>query len=163
MSLLEKLDSFFEDEKNRKVALLGVGSPIRRDDAAGLIVIDELEKRDLKGVLLVRSEASPELFLGTLEEYGPTHVIIVDAADLGIGPGEARVVTTSEVLGEAISTHRLPLTILIGYLEGSLNVKTMLIGIQPKDMDFGMETSEEVRRGAERVAQDIYNVLTKDR
>jgi hydrogenase 3 maturation protease len=163
MSLLERLNSFLGDPRSRKVAILGVGSPIRGDDAVGLIVVDELEKRGLKDILLIRAEASPELFLGTLEEYGPTHVIIVDAAGLGIDPGEARVVSAGEVLGATISTHTLPLTILIGYLEGSMNVKTMLIGIQPKDMDFSMEASEEVRSGAERVAQDIYNALTKGR
>lgn len=94
-----------------------------------------------------------------IEEHKPTHIIIVDAADFRKRPGEVRVMAAKEILDAHISTHTLPLTILVDYFERSFNPKTLIIGIQPKNLDFGTELTPEVREAANRVAQDIYEAI----
>ena len=76
--LKEQLRRFLHGETGGRVVVIGVGNPLRGDDAVGMAVIDHLERRALKNVLLLRAESAPENFTGPIREYEPTHVLMVD-------------------------------------------------------------------------------------
>ncbi len=161
MTLKEDLLRFLGDPKDRRVAIVGIGSDIRRDDAVGLIVVDHLEDKNPRGdVLLLKTETRPENFTGEIRRFRATHVLMVDAAHFNGAAGEARIIHTQMIAGgNIVSTHRLPLTVFSNYLEKTLCTKVALIGIQSQDIGFGTGVTPELERAAEEVAQTIYECL----
>jgi hydrogenase 3 maturation protease len=161
MGLRESLEAFLGDSLERRVVLMGIGSPIRMDDAVGLHVIELLEAMRLDDVLLLSTEIVPEGYTGKVREFKPTHVLMVDAAHFNGEPGEGRLIPTQLITGTAISTHNMPLTILADYIEKSMCAKVALLGIQPIGVYFGEGLSPEVEAGAINISKILYEVLTK--
>ena len=94
MTLSEEIGSFIGGGSGKRVAIVGIGSPIRGDDAVGLYVLDLLKDMKLGDTLLLRTETVPESYTGKLRDFNPTHVILVDAANFRGEPGEVRVIST---------------------------------------------------------------------
>ena len=128
------------------MVVLGLGSPLRRDDFAGIAVLRALrrlltEKGQLAGsgerVLLVEGGSAPENVLGLVTRARPTHVLIVDAADLGLLPGSAALIRPEEAGSAHLpSTHTLPVRFLCSYLSRLTGAKTLVLGIQPKAVSY---------------------------
>jgi hydrogenase 3 maturation protease len=158
MVLELKLREYFGEEEKR-VVLIGVGNPMRSDDGVGVKIIELLEEKGLPDVLLLNTETVPEAFVGKVSEFKPTHILILDAANFHGKPGEVRFITSEQIGGQAISTHSLPLNIFISYVKSDVGVEAMLLGIQPKRIEFFTEMTEEVKRTAEEVADTLYAIL----
>lgn len=137
-----------------KIMVLGVGSTIRGDDGAGPEVATRLKNLSLPGVLAVDASTSPESFVGWVAEHHPEHLIIVDAADMGLRPGEVRRVPRERIGGEFLSTHSLPLTVLWEMLEEAAG-EVVFLGIQPYTTALGAEMSEPVKRAVGRTVEII--------
>jgi len=159
MALKDSLKSFLGTETKKRVAIMGIGSPIRRDDSVGLFVIQLLESFSLDNVLLLNTEIVPEGYTGQVREFQPTHVLFVDAAHFNGEPGEGRLIPTQLITGTAISTHNMPLTILADYIEKSMCAKVALLGIQPKDISYGEGLTPEVESGAMKISEILVEVL----
>ncbi|MFA4905697.1 MAG: hydrogenase maturation peptidase HycI [Candidatus Margulisiibacteriota bacterium] len=140
-------------EGARLIAVLGVGSELRGDDAAGLMVAEKLQNRPGLGVIL--GGTAPENFTGEIKKLQPSHLIIVDAAEFGEKPGAVRQIDLNETGGGSFSTHSLPMKILVDYLAGYFTFKAILIGIQPKSLAYSAPVSEEVKAAVEEVASTI--------
>ena len=160
MELAEGLRGYFGDGENR-VVLVGVGNPMRADDGVGPKVIELLQERPLENVLLINAETVPEAFTGKVEKYKPTHVMLIDAANFRGQVGEARLITGAQIGGQALSTHSLPLTLFISYIEKSVDVPVILLGVQPKTIDFSMRMSREIEEAAVSMADTLYQVLSE--
>lgn len=128
-----------------KVVILGVGNELRADDGAGVFLAGELEKElgNPEGIMIIRTQV-PENFIRPILEFRPGKIIILDAADFGGRPGDFRVIKENEILQFLVSTHNMPLTLFLKALE-RLKAEKILIGIQPKNLDFGGGLSKEVR------------------
>lgn len=146
-----------------RVAILGVGNPLRRDDAVGVHVVRALEGRVPLTVKLVECETVPESFIAPIEEFEPTHIIFVDAAVLGLEPGEARLIRPEETLGNIVSTHSLPLYLMAGYLKETMAVKIVILAIQPEDTSFGEEMSPGLARSVSHIASMLVDLLSEAR
>jgi len=146
-------------EDARRVAVMGVGSRIRGDDAIGSVIIDRLRGRTPRFVELFDCETVPESFTGPLRRLAPSHVLIIDAAELGLDPGGARIVDSGSIVEPAHSTHALSLSILFEYITSEIGAKVLLLGIQPKDTRLGMEMSPELVKAAQRLSEDILSAL----
>ena len=160
MSLKEQLKEFLGERRERRVAVLGIGSTIRGDDIVGLKVVEKLEERPLRGVLLLKTGTVPESFTGVLRDFKPTHVLMVDAAHLDAAPGEARIIPTQMICDVCISTHKLPLTVLSNYLKETMGARVALIGIQPQSIAFGTEITPELETAAGKVASIISEAVS---
>jgi len=158
MTIKAELKQFF-GEPPRRVAVLGVGNPIRGDDGVGVHILQLLESMDLKDTLLLNTETVPEAFTGKVTAYEPTHVLLLDAANFRAAPGEMRLIDSKNIGGQALSTHSLPLTIFITYIENSLEAKVLLLGVQPRVIDFGAEMTPEVKKAAEKASTMIKEIL----
>jgi hydrogenase 3 maturation protease len=86
----------------------------------------------------------PENFTGLIKRENPSHIILIDAADMGKPPGYIKIIKKDEISQYNISTHAMPLSFLIKYLEHSIEVNIVLIGIQPKEMELIDAVSPEV-------------------
>lgn len=148
----------------KRVAVLGVGSELRGDDIAGLLVINALKKskKIKKSVKLKTFEGStaPENLTGEIRAFKPTHLIIVDTADIGERPGTVLLLRADEVgRGISFSTHKIPPKILIDYFAHSLKCEVVIIGIQPKSISFGKPPSKAVIASSRSVAASILEAL----
>lgn len=161
MSLKDQLIEFLGEGDERRVSVIGIGSPIRGDDAVGLEVVDRLGEYPLEGVLLLKTETVPESFTGVLREFKPTHILMVDAAHLDEEPGEAMIIPSQMICDVCISTHKLPLTVLSNYLEGTMGAKVTLIGIQPRSIAFGTSMTEELKAAARGIAETLYEAISQ--
>ncbi len=160
MSLEQGLREYFGTEPKR-VVIVGVGNPIRGDDAVGPRVIELLEKTPIKDVLPLNTESVPEAFTGKIEQFNPTHVLMVDAANFKGDPGETKLITASQIGGTAVSTHSLPLNIFISYIEKSLGIDVLLLGIQPISIGLGYPMTEPLEAAAVSVANTLYQILSE--
>jgi hydrogenase 3 maturation protease len=159
MALMQGLREYFGEDE-RRVVLVGVGNPMRGDDGVGVKIIERLQEMDLTGVMLLNTETVPEAFTGKVESYEPTHVLLLDAANFGGLPGETRLIDSKHIGGHAISTHSLPLNIFISYIEKSLGITVLLLGIQPKNITFGEEMTPELAEASIRIAETLRRVLS---
>lgn len=142
----EELAGFLND--CRRLLIVGVGNRIRGDDAAGCSAIRMLRGKAKGNVLLMDCGGVPENFTSEMKRAGPSHIIFIDAVDMGTDPGEFRFVESDELMERSLSTHKQSLKILFAVLrEGIPGVKIKLIGIQPKTIDFGKGISRPVRAG----------------
>ncbi len=160
MALEQELREYL-GEGERKVVLMGIGNPMRGDDAVGVTIIHRLQNAALPGVMLLNTETVPESFIGKVESYNPTHVLLLDAANFGGRPGESKLIDPTQIGLQAVSTHSLPLTIFISYIEKSLGIKVLLLGIQPKLVAFSEDMTPELVEAAERIAGTLHRLLSE--
>ena len=73
---------------------------------------------------------------------------------MNLNPGEIRIVPKEKIGVMHISTHGIPLSILIGYLK-PYTEDINLIGIQPKTMSG--ELTNSVRKSGEELIEIIKN------
>lgn len=135
--------------KADRLAVLGVGSDLRCDDAAGALAARLLLERGFhhcENILVLDVGSAPENATAQLRRFSPHLVLILDAADLGLPPGSARLLEMGEINGVSAVTHGLPLSVLAGYLHHELGCQVALLGIQPAVIDFGEALSEPVKR-----------------
>jgi hydrogenase 3 maturation protease len=136
------------------IAFLGVGSPLRADDSVGLYIVGELKSRltahsgqELRFYL---GESAPENFSGEIRNFGTTHLIIVDAADMDEAPGVMKIIEKDRIGGTSFSTHMMPLKMLTDYLVMTTGCQVFVVGIQPKCLAFGQLISEPVKETADQ-------------
>ena len=144
-----------------RVAVLGVGNPMRGDDAVGVEIVKLLKGRVPRKVKLLECQTVPENFMREIRLFNPTHVLMIDAAQLEAEPGEARLVTPDEILGMTLSTHQIPLSILAEVIENIVNAKVMILGVQPKSIEFREELTPELQEASERIANILIKSLNK--
>jgi hydrogenase 3 maturation protease len=154
----------FEDELRefitgaKKIAILGIGNDLRSDDGLGPYIIEKLSIDDPR-ILIENVGSVPEGFARNLAEFGAERVIMVDAADMMKPPGHIEFVTKDRIGGITISTHSMPLSFLMMYLEQETGGKTVLIGIQPKSIQFGEGLTPEIQEVVEKTIRILEHVL----
>jgi len=158
MDLEAGLREFFGAGEKR-VVVVGIGNSLRGDDGVGVKIIERLQEAFLPGVMLLNTETVPEAFTGKITEYKPTHMLLLDATNFRGKPGEVKLIESSKIGGQVVSTHSLPLTIFISYIENTLDVKVLLLGVRPRNIEFYSEMSPEVAETAEKVAALLAKML----
>ncbi len=144
-----------------RVAIVGVGSGMRGDDAAGIEVVRGLRhKLKSSKLLLVEGGVAPENFTSHIRRFKPSHVIFIDATDFGAELGEVILAEPEAITGQSISTHTLPLSMLAGYLREQTGAKIMLLGIQPAKAQIGAEMSKPIKDAVEKVSRALSMELS---
>lgn len=99
---------------------------------------------------------APENLTGPIKAFRPTHLIVIDAAEMERPPGCVQVIDPSRVADTgSFCTHSLPLSVLTGYLREALGCQAVIIAIQPASCEFGRPVCRSVARAARRVARAI--------
>lgn len=137
-----------------KNVVMCIGNRYGGDDAVGPYIADRLKREDLNNFLILDCGTVPENFTSPVKKYAPTTVIIIDATDMRLPAGEIRRVPKNMIGSMHVSTHNIPLSILVSYLEHYVK-NVVIIGIQPKILDGNM--SEEVKKSGERLVELIKN------
>jgi len=142
-----------------RVVVAGIGNPMRMDDFVGVKIVQDLRGKVSEKVYLIECETVPESFIQQIMNFNPTHVLLLDAAILGLKPGDSKLVKPEQLTNfPAFSTHMLPLRIFCEYLAKTTKAKIALLLIEPKKVDFGEGLTPEVKA----TAQSVVNALLKD-
>jgi hydrogenase 3 maturation protease len=146
--------------KATKVVVAGIGNPIRMDDYVGVKIVQELCGKVSENVYLIECETVPESYLQQIVDFNSTHVLLIDAAILGLNPGEARLVEPEKLTAySAVSTHMLPLRVFCDYLKEMTKTKIALLLIEPKETSFGEKLTFDIQTTAKNITNILLGIL----
>jgi hydrogenase 3 maturation protease len=127
-----------------KVLILGIGNTLRGDDGFGSILASRIKNKVPFEV--IDGGVSPENYLERIVQKKPDVVLIIDALDLGIQPGELRIIEAQALQTSPLFfTHNVSISMLINYLKKSLPVDIIMLIIQPQNIKLGEDLSPEVK------------------
>jgi hydrogenase 3 maturation protease len=131
--------------------LMGIGNSLREDDGAGPAVARLLQTADWTSL---DCGTVPENFTGIVRRARPTHLVLVDAADMGLPPGSVRRIPLARLADIGLGTHALSLEQLARFLRDAVGTIT-LIGIQPERRGDGTGLTPRVRAAVEQTARQL--------
>jgi len=150
----------FDGKKVRlmKKLVLTVGNPMMGDDAAGPLLAQTMLDSPVEGWDVLDGGSVPENCLHRVREMAPEQILVVDASDMDLTPGEIRLISDERLDDPFLmSTHTLSLSYLIQSLRESTS-KVELLGIQPRVVAFCYPVSPEVKQAVGSVYENLKHV-----
>lgn len=142
-----------------RIAVLGIGSELRADDIAGILVSQQLEILNSDVFRVFLGYTAPENLSGEIRKFNPTHLIMIDTADIGKEPGQIAVFKPEDAGGISFSTHKLPIKLMADYLHKEIKCRIFIIGIQPKSIEFGEPVSVETEKAVKNLSDTLKQVF----
>lgn len=139
------------------VVVLGIGNPCRGDDAAGSLVARMISA--LPGVQVIDAQDVPENYLCQVADNRPDTIVLIDCVDLKSLPGTVALLNGDQTAAYWPSTHRVPISLLMTYLEQETHARLILIAIQPQQTAFSQPMSAAVHSSVEAVANVLRGVI----
>jgi hydrogenase 3 maturation protease len=142
------------------VLVLGVGNSLNGDDGIGPYVATRVAAACSAGgegargksgpgaVIALDCGTTPENYTAVVRRERPDVLVIVDAASMGLAPGEIRLIPPERIDVLTLSTHSIPLSLFITYIKGVASA-VKLVGVQPVQMLFGQPLSDVTREAGE--------------
>ncbi|MCL2897348.1 hydrogenase maturation peptidase HycI [Brenneria tiliae] len=154
MTETKRADDNSVDNQNM---VLTVGNTMMGDDGAGPLLAERMTQNPVAGWSVIDGGAIPENAAHTLRALRPRRLLVVDASDMGLAPGEIRIVDPARIAEDLLmNTHNLPLNFLIDQLKDDIP-EVIIIGIQPALVAFYFPLSAEVERAVEQIYQRLAN------
>lgn len=126
---------------------MGVGNELKGDDGVGPYIA---EKIDHPRWLPLNCATVPGNFTSVVKRHNPELLILVDAAKMGLKPGQFRRIPKKSTDQTFVSTHTVPLSATLNYLENHAG-RIILIGIEAKTLEHSSRLSPEVKEGANKL------------
>lgn len=146
-----------------KVALVGVGHPLRGDDYVGSMIakriIEATDGELPEHVYLFDAQDDVENLISELSRLDLRHVVFIDACEMGGKAGEINLLSVAETSYPFFTTHGIPLKVLAEHLLNESEV--WVLAIQPKCTEFDGGLSPELRDAATYVSNFIVLSLTE--
>jgi len=143
----------------RRIAVVGIGDEFSPVDRLGMVAAQEIAKLHLPGVTVFFAGTVPESMTGPLREYQPDHVLFLDSADMGAQPGTIDMIRPGRIKADLFSTHVLPLSVVMGYIEQDLKTSVTLLGIQPDLSRFDVGSADGAPEYLHRNLASLFRVL----
>lgn len=137
--------------------IMCIGNIDGGDDAVGPYIADKLQSN--KNIVVINCGTEPENYTSLVKKYNPKRLIIIDAVEMDLEPGEIRIVPKEKIGRMHISTHGIPITILMDYLEKYVE-SIFFIGIQPKTMSGNI--TNQVKKSGNKLVKLIKNQNLKE-
>ena len=138
---------------DKKIAVIGLGNTLRKDDGIGIIVLESLLKSSQHPQIdyLNFGIASFDL-VHRMEKY--ERILLIDGIDAGLKPGELKIFELKDISynlkGPALSTHEFDLKSLFElYKRFELKSRIYVAGIQVQDVSFGDSLSQPLKDSLE--------------
>lgn len=145
----------------RRIVVIGVGNLLQKDEGIGIHTVKALEEMEMPdNVTIIDGGTSPDILACT---RGGDKLIIIDAARAGGEPGAIYRFQPDDIVaesGETLSVHELgvPQNLRLMLLSGDEPSEVVIIGIEPKEIDWGIELSPEL----EMKIPEIISVVIKE-
>jgi hydrogenase maturation protease len=146
----------------KKTVIIGIGNLILRDEGVGVHVIRQLENRELPpGVELVDGGTAGMDLLPLI--HGAERILLIDALRAGGEPGTIYRVTPEDLSRETprpLSLHQVGLLEVLGMAKQlGAHREVTIIGVEPKEISWGMELSPEVEATVPKVIDAVFEEL----
>lgn len=144
---------------------MGVGNELLKDEGVGVHVARELAKLDLAfPVEIIEAGTVPDCWQS---EEPAGKLVVVDAIYGGSEPGAVYRFSPDEVEFETslvTSIHQLSFvqSLKLSEIAGNKPGKTVIIGVEPKEVAWGMELSEELRDRIPDVVRAVLKEITPE-
>ncbi len=148
---------------SKKIAVIGLGNTLRRDDGIGIIILESL-------LSSYKRESLEYLNFGTasfdliyrLGDY--KKVLLIDAIIAGLPVGTLKIFELDKIKFDLkdshISSHELNLKDIFQlYEKFGIKTKVYVAGIQVKDVSFKEGLTLAVRKEVKRITQKIDNFI----
>lgn len=139
---------------------------MRGDDGLGPLFLDILYDKLVKitdkntdNVYLLNSESTPENHTLEIRNLKPSHIIIVDAVEFDTTPGSIIKIDKNQIDTFNVSTHTMPISFIINYIEETVGSEVLTIGIQPKQMNLVNVISDEIKESIEELADYLVEIV----
>ncbi len=147
--------------------VLGVGNPMKGDDGIGPAVASRLAllcseagmgPTESGSPLITAFDCgtTPENYTSVVRRLQPQLLVIVDAAEMGIPPGNCRIIPRERLGALGLSTHSMPLSLFMSYV-GGLADEIVLVGVQPVATTFGRGLSAEALAAIEALVECLLH------
>ncbi len=147
----------------KRVAFVGVGDELNVHDRLGMVAAKEVEGLHLEGIRVFYAGTVPESVTGPIRRYKPDAVVLLDAADMGARPGTVALVEPKKIRANLLSTHSLPLSVVMDFLEKDTGAHAILIGIQPDLAAKGFAPAGSEQAGLTRLLVSVYHIFGEPR
>ena len=135
------------------ILILCIGNQEGGDDGIGPYIAEGL-KHESSHDMVLDCGTIPENYTGVIKQHKPKTLIMIDAAEMGLPPGAMRIVPKEKLGTMHFSTHGIPLSVFIKYLENEVPC-IIFIGIQP-------ETTQGALSGSvKKSGDDLIKLLQK--
>ena len=125
--------------------LLCVGNSMMGDDGAGPLLAETCAANPTGGWVVIDGGSAPENDVVAIRELRPDRLLIVDATDMGLSPGEIRIVDPDDIAEMfMMTTHNMPLNYLIEQLKEDVG-EVIFLGIQPDIVGFYYPMTEPIK------------------
>ena len=149
-------------DKIRKLVIIGVGSELMQDDAAGIEVTKNLTKiygEGNRAVKIITGYTTPENFTGEIIDFSPDHIIIIDTADLKQKSGTISSIPVEAINDHTLGTHKLSLIMMIKYLKEVIHCEFNIFIIQYKSIEFDCKMTREVKKGVKQMTALLSDMI----
>jgi hydrogenase 3 maturation protease len=140
-----------------KVVLVGIGNPLRGDDAFGPRLIERLTGK--VRAVCIDAGTAPESYTGKIVKEKPDTIVLVDVVHLNQSPGDYALLGKAEIIKSGFTTHDMSPSLFIEYLESQTQADIYLLGVQPQTLAMGAEMSEPVKRALDKLTADLLKSL----
>jgi hydrogenase 3 maturation protease len=131
-----------------KIFVLGIGMDWKSDDRLGVALAQALAKKlpAVPEIRIISGGEAPENFTGAIRAFLPSHVILLDAVDHGLAPGTAFLADEQSIIVGDMTSHHLPLHLLMRFLGASIPCRVILVGVQPQTLRPGNKLSLPIKK-----------------
>lgn len=135
--------------------LLCVGNSMMGDDGAGPLLAEMCAAKPAGEWRVIDGGSAPENDVAAIRDLRPARLLLVDATDMGLNPGEIRVVNPDDIAEMfMMTTHNMPLNYLIDQLKEDVG-EVIFLGIQPDIVGFYYPMTPPVRAAVETIYQRL--------
>ncbi|WP_294967995.1 hydrogenase maturation peptidase HycI [uncultured Methanosphaera sp.] len=146
--------------------MLGIGNSLRGDDGLGPLTLDilydkltKVTDKNTDNIYLLNAGTAPENHTIEIRKLKPSHIIIIDAVEFDTTPGSIIKIEKEQIDTFNLSTHTMPISFLINFIEETVGSTFFTIGIQPKDMTLVNVISDEVKESIEELTDLLVEIV----
>ena len=150
----------------KKIGVIGIGNPLRRDDGIGIVLLEKIQK------IKTSFDDSIEYIDGGTGGMNLLHllpnfecIVFIDAVYFGGKPGESKLFTIQDVISEkklvTLSTHGSDFFQILQLSKQLHELPDTIVffGVQPKDTSFGHHISTELKQKIDVLIQDLQKEI----
>ena len=129
--------------RGSKTIIVGIGNTLKGDDGAGPLICEQLRKAGIAADV-IDAGTVPENYIQPIVKKAPQNLLVIDAIDFGVSPGEISIFRPEQLSSLVISTHILSPRHFVDMIRQDADVDAYFIGIQPAQTRLGESVSAEV-------------------
>jgi hydrogenase maturation protease len=149
----------------KKTVVLGTGNELFKDEGVGVHVARILQTKlppSSSDVEVIDGGTSPDIW--SLID-GADKLIIIDAVRGGCEPGTIYRFTPQQIVAETgiiTSVHQMGILENLSLIElvGSKPGETIIIGVEPKELEPGLELSPELQKRMPKIIQTVLEEIS---